>query len=239
VLKQTAGPDSSIRVLYGLGADISWLFVNPTVRRISDVEVAPIVEIEKTGARFRMSSVSGDLATLDDLYRVEGKAELINGRIVHFMPTGFRPGRVGARIFRSLDDYAEAVGRGVALPDNVGFAIPELSSGRQSFSPDAAYYVGSPPSNPMRFLDGAPLFAVEVRSENDYGESAEAEMAAKREDYFEAGSAVVWDVDPVNELVRKYSRNSANRPTVFVRGQMADAEPAVPGWRIAVDQIFA
>src|SRR4051794_27366739 len=100
-----------------------------------------------------MTSATHVAATLDDLYRVEGKAELINGRIVHFMPTGFRPGRIGARIFRSLDDYAEATGRGVALPDNVGFAIPVLSSGRQSFSPDAAYYLGSLPSNPMRFLD--------------------------------------------------------------------------------------
>ena len=42
-----------------------------------------------------MSSATQAAATLDDLYGVEGKAELINGRIVHFMPTGFRPGRVG------------------------------------------------------------------------------------------------------------------------------------------------
>ena len=79
-------------------------------------------------------------------------------------------------------------------PKNVGFAIPELSSGRQSFSPDAAYHLGPLPSNPMQFLDGPTTFAVEVRSENDYGDAAEAEMAAKRADNFEAGTAVVWDV---------------------------------------------
>jgi len=185
-----------------------------------------------------MSSVTRVAATLDDLYRVEGKAELINGRIVHFMPTGFWPGRVGARIFRSLDDYAQGSGRGVALPDNVGFAVPELSSGRESFSPDAAYYLGSLPSNPMRFLDGPPTLAVEVRSENDYGEAAEAQMAAKRADYFEAGTAVVWDVDPVNELVRRYLMVSPDHPVLFVHGQTADAEPAVPNWRMAVDEIF-
>ena len=101
-----------------------------------------------------MSSGTRVAATLDDLRRVEGKAELIKGRIEHLMPTGFRPGRVGARIFRSLDDHAEATGRGVALPDNVGFAIPELPSGRESFSPDAAYHLGPLPSNPMRFVEG-------------------------------------------------------------------------------------
>jgi Uma2 family endonuclease len=89
----------------------------------------------RTRREFRMSFITQAAATLDDLYRVEGKAELIKGRIVHFMPTGFRPGRVGAWIFRSLDDYAETTGRGVALPDNVGFTVPELTSGRQSFSP--------------------------------------------------------------------------------------------------------
>ena len=186
-----------------------------------------------------MSSATRVDATLDDLYRVEGKAELIKGRIVHQMPTGFLPGRVGARIFRSLDDHAETTGRGVALPDNVGFAVPELSSGRQSFSPDSAYYLGPLPTNPMRFVEGPPTFAVEVRSENDYGDAAEAEMAAKRADYFEAGTAVVWDVDPVNELLRKYRRDSPHQPAVFIRGQQADAEPAVPAWRMAVDRIFA
>jgi Uma2 family endonuclease len=186
-----------------------------------------------------MSSVTDVGATLDDLYRVEGKAELIKGRIVQFMPTGFRPGRVAGRVFRSLDDHAEATGQGVALPDNVGFAVPELSSGRESFSPDTAYFLGSPPANSMRFVDGPPTFAVEVRSENDYGDAAEAEMAAKRAEYFEAGTAVVWDVDPVNDVIRKYRRDAPDQPVLFIRGQEADAEPAVPNWRMAVDRIFA
>src|SRR5690242_299759 len=167
----------------------------------------------------RMSSATQVAATLDDLYRVEGKAELINGRIVRFMPTGFLPGRVGGRIFRSLDDHAEAIGRGVALPDNVGFAVPVLASGRESFSPDAAYLLGPLPSNPMRFVPGPPTFAAEVRSENDSGDAAEAEMEAKRADYFEAGTEVVWDVDPVNEVIRKYRRDSPDRAEIFIRGQ--------------------
>jgi Uma2 family endonuclease len=91
----------------------------------------------------------------------------------------------------------------------------------------------------MRFLEGAPTFAVEVRSENDYGDAAEIVMAAKRADYFEAGTKVIWDVDVINERVLRHRAESPNRPLVFIRGQEADAEPAVPGWRMAVDQIFA
>jgi Uma2 family endonuclease len=185
-----------------------------------------------------MASAPERTATLDDLYRVEGKAELIAGRIVHYLATGRKPSRVAGRLFRSLDDHAEATGRGEAYTDSMGFAVEELRSGRQSFSPDASYYDGPFPENPMRFIDGPPTFAVEVRSENDYGPAAEAEMAAKRADYFEAGTLVVWDVDPEAETVASYRAEATTQPAVFVRGREADAEPAVPGWRIDVDRIF-
>jgi Uma2 family endonuclease len=78
-----------------------------------------------------------------------------------------------------------------------------------------------------------------VRSKGDYGDSAEAAMAAKRADYFEAGTAVVWDVDPQAKLIRSYAAAAPFRPTVFGAGQIADAEPAIPGWRVPVDRIFA
>src|SRR5581483_10882601 len=140
-------------------------------------------------------------ATLDDLYRFPGKAELINGRIVPLMATGRRPNRIASRIFRNLDDYAQAQGIGEAYTDNMGFAIPMLPSGREAFNPDASFYNGLFPTNDMCFIQGPPTFAVEVRSENDYGDAAEADMAAKRADYFAAGTLVVWDVDPVADTI--------------------------------------
>jgi Uma2 family endonuclease len=90
----------------------------------------------------------------------------------------------------------------------------------------------------MRFVPGAPVFAGEVRSETDYGDAAEKAMADKRADYFEAGTLVVWDVDPIARRVVKYRADSPDQPIQFVSGHDADAEPAVPGWRIPVDRIF-
>ncbi len=139
-------------------------------------------------------------ATLDDLYRTEGKAELVRGRIVP-MPSEHLPSRVAGDIFISLRAYAKETGQGVAYADGIGYTVSELPSGRESFSPDASYYTGPLPDNPMRFIEGAPMFAVEVRSENDYGDAAEADMTAKRADYFAAGTVVVWDVDPRNSTV--------------------------------------
>jgi len=171
--------------------------------------------------------------------KVDGKAELIGGRIVHYMAVGHGPNRIAGRIFRSLDDYAEARGAGSAYTDSIGFAVPELPSGRESFSPDASYYDGPLPANEMDFVPGPPTFAAEVRSKNGYGPSAEAEAAAKRADYFQAGTQVVWDVDPQAEVVRDYRADDPDRPRVFNKGEQADAEPAVPGWRMPVDRIFA
>ena len=177
-------------------------------------------------------------ASLDDLHHVAGKAELISGKLVPLVPTGFRPGRIGGRIYRAIDDYAAAAGTGAALPDNVGFAVPELASGRESFSPDAAYYLGTIPADDMDFLPGPPALAVEVRSKGDYGPAAEVEMAAKRADYFEAGTAVVWDVDPVDDLIRVYQSATPDQPTIYGPGTSADAEPVMPGWRVDVDAVF-
>lgn len=178
-------------------------------------------------------------AKIEDLYRVEGKAELVGGRIIRSMANGFLPGKVAMRIAMRLDQYASQVGCGEAMTDGVGYAIrPPLPSDRESFQPDASYYVGPLPPNKMRFIEGAPTLAVEVRSENDYGPAAEREMAAKRADYFEAGTLVVWDVDPLARTIASYTSDDPRQPTVFRSGQVASAEPAAPSWQVAVDDIF-
>lgn len=113
------------------------------------------------------------------------------------------------------------------MPDNVGFII-NLPN-RRSLSPDAAFYTGKPTGG--KFLNGAPVFAAEVRSENDYGDKAEEEMANKRRDYFVAGTLVVWDVDVLKEeVIRVYRANNPEEPQVYRRDEVAEAELAVPGW---------
>lgn len=187
-----------------------------------------------------MSTQTVPCATLDDLMKVEGKAELINGRIVTFMPSGFLPGEVALNITVALRNYVAAGGQGRAVADPIGYALDKpLPSGRQSICPDSSYYTGPLPANRMKFIPGAPAFAAEVRSENDYGPKPDREYAEKRADYFAAGTLVVWDVDPVAETVTSYTATDPTAPTVFRRGDTADAEPAVPGWRLSVDALFS
>ena len=175
-------------------------------------------------------------ATVEDLYRVRqrGKAEIINGEVVHMIPTGDMPARAGGAIYVSLRGVERKAG-GRAYPDNVGFRV-NLPH-RKSFSPDAAFYNGPPTG--MKFLEGAPAFAAEIRSENDYGREAEAEIAAKRRDYFAAGTLVVWDVDLLGvDVVRVYRASEPDSPAVYRRGDVAEAETAVPGWTMPVDELF-
>jgi Uma2 family endonuclease len=174
-------------------------------------------------------------ATIEDLYKIKQKAEIVNGEIILMSPTGSRPGYAGDEIFSSLRQYSKRQKYGRAVGDNKAFVV-NLPH-RKSFSPDAAFYVGG--DSGMKFYQGAPVFAVEVRSEGDYGPRAERAMAAKRADYFAAGTLVVWDVDLLSEnVVRVYRASDSETPVIYRRGEIAEAEPVVPGWTIAVDDLF-
>jgi Uma2 family endonuclease len=176
-------------------------------------------------------------ATIEDLYSVpdNAKAEIVNGEIILLSPTGDMPARASGSIYISLRQH-EGRTPGRAYPDNVGFTVDLPNRG--SFSPDAAWCIGPPAG--MRFVEGAPVFAVEVRSESDYGAYAEIELARKRADYFSAGALVVWDIDLLSrDVIKSYVAENPGNPRIFRRGDIADAEPAVPGWTMFVDELFS
>ncbi|HEY4424181.1 MAG TPA: Uma2 family endonuclease [Pyrinomonadaceae bacterium] len=172
-------------------------------------------------------------AKIEDLYKVEGKAELVNGKIVKLPFQGGLPHFATLEIRMSLRAYGKT--SGCALGGTVAFVV-DLPH-RKSFSPDAAFYVG--PDTGMKFPEGAPVFAVEVRNEDDYGPKVERQRAQKRADYFAAGTLIVWDVDILSDdVVRVYRVSDPESATIYLRGEIAEAEPAVPGWTMAVDDLF-
>src|ERR671932_440959 len=145
-------------------------------------------------------------ATIEDLYRVpeNGKAEIVNGELIVMPPAGDMPSRAAFNIASSLREFARGKNIGRAYPDNTGYKVN--LPGRDSFSPDASFYTGK--STGMKFLEGAPVFAVEVRSEFDYGKKAEAAILKKRDDYFAAGGVVVLGGDLIGEDMIKVYRSS-------------------------------
>jgi Uma2 family endonuclease len=174
--------------------------------------------------------------TLEDLlHQIDQKAEIVNHQIILLPPMGALPGHACLEVFASLWEYSMQKKNGLAFGDNTAFMV-NLPH-RKSFSPCAGFFVGPYPKG-FEFFQGAPVFAVEVRNEWDYGLRAEHERAAKRIDYFAAGTLVVWDVDLLSDdLVRVY-RAGEKESTIYRRGQVAEAEPAVPGWTMPVDDFF-
>jgi hypothetical protein len=176
-------------------------------------------------------------ATIEDLYHVpeNGEAEILNGELRLMSPAGDLPGRAALRVAVSLDTQSRLTGAARAYGDNVGFTV-NLPN-RQSFSPDAVFYVG--PRTGGKFLEGAFVFAVEVRSEGDYGPAAERDMAANASRLLRrrhrrrlgGGGAQIRNHDGV-------SSERSQQCHHLRRGEVAEAEPALPGWSMPVDDLF-
>jgi len=79
-------------------------------------------------------------ATIEDLYKVEGKAELVHGEIVQMPPAAEDPSAASVEVVVSLHASARRAGQGRVFGDEVGFHV-HLPH-RDSLSPDAAYHVG-------------------------------------------------------------------------------------------------
>lgn len=174
-------------------------------------------------------------ALFAQMSRLEGKAEIVDGEIVEMSPTGPWPAYSAGLIYMSLFAHTRHVGNGIAFTDGNVFRVSLPR--RQSFSPDAGYFVGDMKS--MKYFNGAPSFAVEVRSSGDYGPPADRKCAAKRADYFAAGTLVVWDVDLLSQDVVKVYRSTApEEVTIYRPGDLAEAEPAVPGWTMPVNDLL-
>lgn len=174
---------------------------------------------------------------LSELYRTDGKAEIINGEIVRFGYDGVVHSVVQGAIMCSLREYirrANLPGRSFGATLAFVVDLPH----RQSFCADTGYYVR--PNSGMKFPVGVPAFAVEIRNEWECETIDDKTFMAKCADYFAAGAQVVWDVDLLNDpIIRVYCTPEAEYPAItFHRGEVANAEPAVPGWTMPVDDLF-
>jgi Uma2 family endonuclease len=177
----------------------------------------------------------GRPATIEDLRRTKLKAEIVNGEMLVIGPSGSGPAIAMGNILFSLHQHERQHGGGEAMTSRFAYIV-DLPH-RQALCPDVSWNTLAP--SPRDFPHGAPVFAVEVRDLGEYDDEAEQRYAAKRADYFAAGTKVVWDVDVIHEnVIRAYRAADPVHATVFREGEVADAEPAVPGWRFPVDELF-
>ena len=82
-------------------------------------------------------------------------------------------------------------------------------------------------------IDGSPVLAVEIMSPSDTFE----DTTSKIEAYLEAGIALVWRVEPAVRLLTVFRPDA--EPESFNIHDELTAEPHLPGFKVAVSEIFA
>ena len=148
---------------------------------------------------------------------------------------GFAPSVVLNRVaFRLTEWVKRQPGRqGIVV---VGEARIRLRADVSTFvGVDLAYFApGSRPENPRkaRFVAGPPILAVEILSPSDTTEAIEDKVF----EYLDAGVPIVWTVSTSFSTVTAHRPDA--KPQLFNTDHEITAEPHLPGFRLAVADLF-
>lgn len=160
--------------------------------------------------------------------------ELVRGELRKMSPAGNKHGRIAALLTGSLVQHVLARKLGAVYTAEAGF---KLSSDPDTVrAPDVAFVsqqqldeVGDVEG----FWPGPPDLAVEVISPNDNYTEVEAKVC----DYLAAGTRMVIVVNPRQRTLTVH--RSLLDIRVLQEGDTLDAADAVPGWQLAVAELFA
>lgn len=175
--------------------------------------------------------------TADELLRMPDdgfRYELVKGELRRMSPAGDEHGDITMQLAASLLQHCKQNGLGKVYSADTGF---RLESGPDTVrAPDIAFVRMERIKAARRIVGyrvGAPDLAVEVISPGN----TKREMTEKVSAYFAAGARMVWLVNPKLKSVDVY--RSLNDVTVFTENDILDGGDVVPGFQIAVAEIFA
>ncbi|HEV8398293.1 MAG TPA: Uma2 family endonuclease [Gemmatimonadales bacterium] len=165
------------------------------------------------------------LMTAEELLRAnipDKRAELVKGVLVVREPAGHRHGRVAGELFRVISNHVHVHALGAAYAAETGFTLARHPDTVRA--PDVAFVRRDriPSPEPIGFGEFAPDVAVEVLSSGD----GPGETLAKVADWREAGTPLVWVIDPERRLARVY-RHDGTETTIDGEGQL-DGEDVLP-----------
>jgi Uma2 family endonuclease len=185
--------------------------------------------------RVRLHPAPGT-ATEADVVRIDDHEdrlfELIDGILVEKC-MGFRESLIGIAIARALGDWVELHHLGVVVgADGMMKLVPgQVRMADVAFISRERLPKGRVPKDAVPLL--VPDLAVEVLSEGN----TPREMARKREEYFAAGTQLVWIVDIQTCSVTVYT--GPEKCTAFTQEQTLDGNPVLPGFTLSLKKLFA
>lgn len=160
------------------------------------------------------------------------RLELVRGRIVREPGPAPLHARVDAELTARLHQFVKARGVGVVLascgftlfrnPDTV--RVPDISYVCTERIPPRGYSGG--------FWALAPDLAVEILSPSN----AMTEIHEKVLEYLDAGSQMVWVVDPVRRTITVYRSPSDIR--ILRDDEMLDGGEVLPGFQVSLSGLF-
>ena len=161
------------------------------------------------------------------------RTELVDGEVVQMSPPGSDHADFAACILYELRHFAKARGLG-RIYSEMGFVLrrnPDLVR-----APDVAFISQQrwqAHGRTRKFWEGPPDLAVEVLSPDD----RISEVLRKVGEYLEAGTRMVWVVDPENRTVSAY--RSLHQVRIYSHEEELSGEDVLPGFTLKVAEIFA
>lgn len=180
--------------------------------------------------------------TAEELFAYQDPAdrrvELERGRLLVSEPPGYGHGAVVARVCFALSLWVRDTTPANAPP------VGEVAAGDPGFwiarnpdtvrAPDVSFVAAAqlPRERVPGFLEQAPTFAVEVLSPND----RPGAVLAKVGQWLEAGTALVWVIDPATRTARVY-RADGSQATIELDGVL-DGEAVLPGFTASLAELL-
>jgi Uma2 family endonuclease len=177
------------------------------------------------------------LLTIEEFSRLPdldaSRLELVRGRVVREPPAGFRHSMSGADLVSRLVAYVRKYGLGEITGADGGFILfedpPTVRAPDVGFVARERIPASGPPAG---YFPGAPDFAVEIVSPSNTTREIDEKVA----DYLEAGTRLVWVVEPRSRSVVVH--RPGREPRTYWEGDEVSGEDVVPGFRVPVTEHF-
>ena len=159
------------------------------------------------------------------------RSELSRGQLVREPQPGAYHGEITGRVYTALDVFVRQHGLG-KVTNQTGFRLTPIP--RTVRGPDVAFVRRDrvPPVPPPGFWPFAPDLAVEVLSPS----ASATKLQVKIAEYFEAGTSLVWVVDPRTRTVTIY--RSLTERAIVKEDELLEGGEIIPGFTAGVASLF-
>ena len=175
-----------------------------------------------------------DLLTVEEYARLPDdpryRDELSHGRLVREPRPGARHGAVAFEIAILLREFVRARALGMVVMES-GFRLSVTPATVRG--PDVAFIAKDqlPSEIPVGFWPFAPDLAIEVVSPSN----TTSEIETKVLEYLDAGTRMVWVIDPESRTARIYAGNEAR---IIRHDENLEAGDVVPGFSISLRSVL-